>query len=121
MIGPWQIPSADCAITLSDFVGHCGEAMAVGERAPLALLDAAASARMALGEAITNLAAAPIGALDEVKLSANWMAATNHPGEDALLFEAVRALAMELCPAPDLGIPVGKDSLAMPAARTSVV
>jgi len=113
MVGPWQLPVADCAITLGDFVGHAGEAMAVGERSPLALLDAAASARMALGEAITNLAAAPVGSLKEVKLSANWMAAANFPGEDALLFEAVQAVAMALCPALDLSIPVGKDSLAM--------
>ncbi len=115
MIGPWQLPLADCAITLGDFSGHAGEAMAIGERAPLALLDAAASARMALGEAITNLCAAPIGALDTVKLSANWMAASGHPGEDARLFDAVRALALELCPALELAIPVGKDSLSMRA------
>ncbi len=115
MIGPWQIPIADCAITLSDFIGHAGEAMSLGERAPLALLDAAASARMALGEAITNLAAAPISALNEVKLSANWMAAANFPGEDALLFDAVRAVAMKLCPDLELSIPVGKDSLSMQA------
>src|SRR5690606_5047237 len=82
---------------------------------PLALLDAAASARMAVGEAITNLAAAPVAALEEVKLSANWMAAAGHPGEDALLFDAVRAVGMELCPALGIGIPVGKDSLSMQA------
>ena len=115
MIGPWQTPIADCAITLSDFIGHTGEAMSLGERAPLALLDAAASARMALGEAITNLAAAPVNALNEVKLSANWMAAANFSGEDALLFDAVRAVAMELCPDLELSIPVGKDSLSMQA------
>jgi phosphoribosylformylglycinamidine synthase len=115
MIGPWQLPVADCAITLGDFSGDAGEAMAIGERAPLALLDAAASARMALGEAITNLCAAPIGALETVKLSANWMAASGHPGEDARLFDAVRALALELCPALELAIPVGKDSLSMRA------
>ncbi|PKM07798.1 MAG: phosphoribosylformylglycinamidine synthase [Gammaproteobacteria bacterium HGW-Gammaproteobacteria-4] len=113
MIGPWQVPIADCAITLSDFVGHAGEAMALGERAPLALLDAAASARMALGEAITNLAAAPVASLNEIKLSANWMAAANFPGEDALLFAAVHSVAMELCPELELSIPVGKDSLSM--------
>ena len=116
MVGPWQLPLADCAISLADFNGHAGEAMAIGERTPLALIDAGASARMAVGEAITNLAAAPVGSLAEVKLSANWMAAAAHPGEDALLYEAVRAVGMELCPELDLGIPVGKDSLSMQAA-----
>ncbi|NDK38025.1 phosphoribosylformylglycinamidine synthase [Pseudoxanthomonas gei] len=115
MIGPWQLPLADCAITLSGFDGFTGEAMAIGERTPLALLDAAASARMAVGEAITNLCAAPVASLDRVKLSANWMAAAGHPGEDALLFDAVRAVGMQLCPDIDLSIPVGKDSLSMQA------
>ncbi|GIX34539.1 MAG: phosphoribosylformylglycinamidine synthase [Lysobacteraceae bacterium] len=115
MVGRWQLPLADCAVTLADFRGHAGEAMAMGERAPLALLDAAASARMAVGEAITNLAAAPVASLREVKLSANWMAAAGHPGEDALLFQAVRAVGMELCPGLGVGIPVGKDSLSMQA------
>jgi phosphoribosylformylglycinamidine synthase len=115
MVGPWQLPVADCAITLSDYAGHAGEAMAIGERTPLALLDAAAAARMAVGEAITNLCAAPVDALDQVKLSANWMAAAGHPGEDARLFDAVRAIAMELCPQLELAIPVGKDSLSMQA------
>ncbi len=115
MIGPWQLPVADCAITFSGFEGHAGEAMAIGERTPLALLDAAASARMAVGEAITNLLAAPVEALDRVKLSANWMAAAGHAGEDARLFDAVRAVGMELCPELELGIPVGKDSLSMQA------
>ncbi|MCD9027387.1 phosphoribosylformylglycinamidine synthase [Luteimonas sp. BDR2-5] len=113
MVGPWQLPVADCAITLSGFDGFTGEAMAIGERTPLALLDAAAAARMAVGEAVTNLCAAPVESLDRVKLSANWMAAAGHPGEDARLFDAVRAVAMELCPALDLAIPVGKDSLSM--------
>lgn len=113
MVGPWQLPLADCAITLTDFHGHAGEAMAMGERTPLALLDAAASARMAVGEALTNLAAAPVASLAEVKLSANWMAACGHPGEDALLYDAVRAVGMELCPELDISIPVGKDSLSM--------
>ncbi len=113
MVGPWQLPLADCAITLTDFAGVSGEAMALGERTPLALIDAAAAARMAVGEAITNLAAAPVAELEEVKLSANWMAAASHPGEDALLFDAVRAVGMELCPALGIGIPVGKDSLSM--------
>ena len=115
MIGPWQLPLADCAITLSDFDGCVGEAMAIGERTPLALLDAAASARMAVGEAITNLCAAPVASLDRIKLSANWMAAAGHGGEDALLFDAVRAVGMQLCPEIDLSIPVGKDSLSMQA------
>ena len=113
MIGPWQLPLADCAITLSGFAGFTGEAMAIGERTPLALLDAAASARMAVGEAITNLCAAPVESLHRVKLSANWMAAANHDGEDALLFDAVKAVGLELCPEIDLSIPVGKDSLSM--------
>jgi phosphoribosylformylglycinamidine synthase len=115
MVGPWQLPVADCAITLSDYDGNAGEAMAIGERTPLALLDAAAAARMAVGEAITNLCAAPVDSLDRIKLSANWMAAAGHPGEDARLFDAVRAIAMELCPQLELAIPVGKDSLSMQA------
>ncbi|KAG1386234.1 hypothetical protein G6F59_016962 [Rhizopus arrhizus] len=88
MVGPWQLPVADVAITLADFDGVSGAAMSLGERTPLALLDAAASARMAVGEALTNLCAAPVDALDEIKLSANWMAAAGHPGEDALLNDA---------------------------------
>ena len=115
MVGPWQLPMADCAITLSGFEGNAGEAMAIGERTPLALLDAAASARMAVGEAITNLCAAPVESLQRIKLSANWMAAAGHAGEDARLFDAVKAVGMELCPALDLSIPVGKDSLSMQA------
>jgi len=115
MIGPWQLPLADCAITLAGFDTHAGEAMAIGERTPLALLDAAAAARMAVGEAITNLCAAPVQALDQIKLSANWMAAANHDGEDARLYAAVKAVGMELCPQLDLSIPVGKDSLSMQA------
>ncbi|WP_166212383.1 phosphoribosylformylglycinamidine synthase [Cognatiluteimonas telluris] len=115
MVGPWQLPVADCAITLSGFEGDHGEAMAIGERTPLALLDPAAAARMAVGEAITNLCAAPVEALERIKLSANWMAAAGHPGEDARLFDAVRAVGMALCPALDLSIPVGKDSLSMQA------
>ncbi|MEL4891317.1 phosphoribosylformylglycinamidine synthase [Xanthomonas protegens] len=115
MIGPWQLPLADCAITLTGFDTYAGEAMAIGERTPLALLDAAAAARMAVGEAITNLCAAPVQALDQVKLSANWMAAANHDGEDARLYAAVKAVGMELCPQLDLSIPVGKDSLSMQA------
>jgi phosphoribosylformylglycinamidine synthase len=115
MVGPWQLPVADVAITVADFDGVAGEAMSIGERTPLALLDAAASARMAVGEALTNLCAAPVDALDEIKLSANWMAAAGHPGEDALLYDAVKAVGMELCPQLDISIPVGKDSLSMQA------
>jgi phosphoribosylformylglycinamidine synthase len=113
MVGPWQVPVGDCAVTLADFDGYAGEAMAVGERTPLALLDAAASARMAVGEAITNIAAAPIAKLSDVKLSANWMAAAGHAGEDARLYQAVRAVGTELCPALGIAIPVGKDSMSM--------
>ena len=113
MVGPWQVPVADCAITLSGFTGFTGEAMSIGERTPLALVDAPASGRMAVGEAITNIAAAPIEVLGQVKLSGNWMAAAGHPGEDAALFDTVHAVAMELCPALGLSIPVGKDSLSM--------
>jgi phosphoribosylformylglycinamidine synthase len=113
MVGPWQVPVADCAVTLSDYDGITGEAMAIGERAPVALLDAPASGRMAVGEAITNIAAAAIERLGDIKLSANWMAAAGHPGEDARLYETVRAVGMELCPALGIAIPVGKDSMSM--------
>ncbi|HMN77746.1 MAG TPA: phosphoribosylformylglycinamidine synthase [Burkholderiaceae bacterium] len=112
MVGPWQVPVADCAVTLADFVGVAGEAMSLGERTPLAALDAPASGRMAVGEAITNLLAAPI-TLDRVKLSCNWMAACGEPGEDAALYDTVRAVALELCPALGISVPVGKDSLSM--------
>jgi phosphoribosylformylglycinamidine synthase len=112
MVGPWQVPVADCAVTLADFAGLRGEAMAMGERTPLAALDGPASGRMAVGEALTNLLAAPID-LSRVKLSANWMAACGEPGEDAALFDTVRAVGLELCPALGIGIPVGKDSLSM--------
>ena len=113
MVGPWQVPVADCAVTLSDYRGYTGEAMAMGERAPLAVLNAPASGRMAIGETITNLAAAHIENLQRVVLSANWMAACNHPGEDADLYDTVAAVALELCPALGISIPVGKDSLSM--------
>ena len=113
MVGPWQVPVADCAVTLADFAGYAGEAMALAERAPVALLGSADAARLAVGEAITNLAAAPIAQLGDIRLSANWMAAVNHPGEDAALFDAVKAVGIELCPALDISIPVGKDSLSM--------
>ncbi len=112
MVGPWQVPVADCAVTLADFSGVAGEAMSLGERTPLAALDAPASGRMAVAEAITNLLAAPIE-LERVKLSCNWMAACGEPGEDAALYDTVRAIGMELCPALGISVPVGKDSLSM--------
>ncbi len=114
MVGPWQVPVADVRGDRRRLsTAYAGEAMAMGERTPLALLDAPASGRMAVGEAITNLAAARIGALGDVKLSANWMAAAGHPGEDARLYDTVQAVGMELCPALGIAIPVGKDSLSM--------
>ena len=116
MVGPWQVPVADVAVTLMGFNTFCGEAMAMGERTPLAVLNPVASGRMALGEALTNIAAAAIGKLGDVKLSANWMAAAGHPGEDAALFDTVQAVAMELCPQLGISIPVGKDSLSMKTA-----
>ncbi len=112
MVGPWQVPVADCAVTLADFKGFAGEAMSMGERTPMAALDAPASGRMAVAEAITNLLAAPIE-LPRVKLSANWMAACGEPGEDAALYATVKAVGLELCPALGISIPVGKDSLSM--------
>ncbi|WP_369163037.1 phosphoribosylformylglycinamidine synthase [Candidatus Thiodiazotropha sp. LNASS1] len=113
MVGPWQVPVADLAVTSSGLMGYTGEAMAMGERTPLALLDAPASGRMAIGEAITNIAAARIEKLSDIKLSANWMAPAGHPGEDAKLYETVKAVGMELCPALGIAIPVGKDSMSM--------
>ncbi|QTN25556.1 phosphoribosylformylglycinamidine synthase [Rhizobacter sp. AJA081-3] len=112
MIGPWQVPVADCAVTLADYAGFAGEAMSMGERTPLAALDAPASGRMAVSEAITNLLAAPFE-LERVKLSCNWMAACGESGEDAALYETVKAVGMELCPALGISVPVGKDSLSM--------
>ena len=113
MVGPWQVPVADCAVTAMSHEGFLGEAMAMGERTPLAVIDAAASGRMAVGEAITNIAAAAIGSIEDIKLSANWMAACGQPGQDAALFDTVKAVGMELCPALGISIPVGKDSLSM--------
>ncbi|MGM0482219.1 MAG: phosphoribosylformylglycinamidine synthase, partial [Pseudomonadota bacterium] len=113
MVGPWQIPVADVAVTAQSYDTYHGEAMAMGERTPLALLNYAASARMAVGEALTNLAAADVGELKRIKMSANWMAAAGHPGEDAGLYEAVKAVGEELCPALGITIPVGKDSMSM--------
>jgi len=112
MVGPWQVPVADCAVTLADYRGFAGEAMSMGERTPLAAVDGPASGRMAVAEAITNLLAAPFE-LSRVKLSANWMAACGEPGEDAALYDTVKAVGMELCPALGISIPVGKDSLSM--------
>ncbi len=111
-VGPWQVPVADVAVTVNGFKSYTGEAMAIGERTPLALIDAAASGRMAVGEALTNLAAARVSR-ERVKLSANWMAAAGHSGEDAALYDTVRAVAIELCPSLGISIPVGKDSMSM--------
>ena len=113
MVGPWQVPVSDVAVTATSFVGWTGEAMALGERTPLAVLNAPASGRMAVAEALTNIVAARIEQLGDVKLSANWMAAAGHPGEDDGLFATVQAIGMELCPALGIAIPVGKDSLSM--------
>ena len=116
MVGPWQVPVADAAVTLMGFNTYRGEAFAMGERPQLALLSPEASGRMAVGEAITNIAAAPVGDIAGIRLSANWMAAAGHPGEDAALYDTVRAVALELCPALGISIPVGKDSLSMKTA-----
>lgn len=113
MVGPWQVPVADVAVTLADYDGIAGEAMAMGERTPLAILSGPASGRMAIGEAITNIAAARIEDISKIRLSANWMAAANRRGEDAVLFDTVHAVGMELCPALGIAIPVGKDSMSM--------
>ncbi|MRI33776.1 phosphoribosylformylglycinamidine synthase [Endozoicomonas sp. OPT23] len=113
MVGPWQIPVADCAVTASAFDTYKGEAMSMGERTPLAVINAPASGRMAIGEAITNIASTRIEKMGDIKLSANWMAATGHPGEDAKLYETVKAVGMELCPELGIAIPVGKDSMSM--------
>jgi len=115
-VGPWQVPVADCAVTLMDYQGYRGEAMSMGERTPVAVINAPAAARMAAGEAITNLLAADIRRLEDVKLSANWMAACGAAGEDAKLYDSVKAVGMELCPALGISIPVGKDSLSMATA-----
>lgn len=113
MVGPWQVPVADVAVTATSFDVYTGEAMAMGERTPLALLDAPASGRMAIGETLTNIAASRINKLSDIKLSANWMSAAGHPGEDARLYDTVKAVGMELCPELGLTIPVGKDSMSM--------
>jgi phosphoribosylformylglycinamidine synthase len=116
MVGPWQVPVSDVAVTTSDYFSSHGEAMAMGERTPLALLDAAASGRMAVAEAVTNIAAADVARIEDIRLSANWMAACGEPGEDADLYDTVRAIGEELCPALGIAIPVGKDSLSMKTA-----
>ena len=113
MVGPWQVPVADVAVTSASYDVYAGEAMSIGERTPVALLDHAASARMAVGEAITNILAARIDKISDLKLSANWMAPAGHPGEDAGLYDAVKAVGLELCPALGIAIPVGKDSMSM--------
>ncbi|ROM90068.1 phosphoribosylformylglycinamidine synthase [Pseudomonas brassicacearum] len=113
MVGPWQVPVADVAVTATSFDVYTGEAMAMGERTPLALLDAPASGRMAIGETLTNIAASRIGKISDIKLSANWMSAAGHPGEDARLYDTVKAVGMELCPELGITIPVGKDSMSM--------
>ena len=113
MIGPWQVPVADCAISLSDYLGYQGEAMSIGEKTPISLINAPAAARMSVGEALTNLMGAFIEDISHINLSANWMCASGHPGEDAKLFEAVKSIGMELCPQLGLTIPVGKDSMSM--------
>jgi phosphoribosylformylglycinamidine synthase len=115
-VGPWQVPVSDVAVTVSDYFSTRGEAMAMGERTPLALIDPAAAARMAVAEALTNIAAADIARIEDIRLSANWMAACGEPGEDADLYDAVRAVGEEFCPALGIAIPVGKDSLSMKTA-----
>ena len=116
LVGPWQVPVSDVAVTLADHQGHAGEAMAMGERTPVAVLNAPASGRLAVGEAITNILAADIDSLAQIRLSANWVAACGEPGEDAALYETVHAVGKELCPALGIAIPVGKDSLSMKTA-----
>jgi phosphoribosylformylglycinamidine synthase len=113
MVGRWQVPVADAAVTTTSLQGFTGEAMAMGERPPVALLNPAASARLAVAEAITNIACANIEQISDIKLSANWMAAAGQKGEDQALFEGVKAIGMEMCPALGIAIPVGKDSLSM--------
>jgi phosphoribosylformylglycinamidine synthase len=113
LVGPWQVPVSDVAVTLVDHYGHAGEAMAMGERTPVAVLNAPASGRLAVAEAVTNILAADVDSLSQIRLSANWMAACGEPGEDAALYETVRSVGKDLCPALGIAIPVGKDSLSM--------
>jgi phosphoribosylformylglycinamidine synthase len=119
-VGPWQVPVADVAVTTSSYDSFTGEAMAMGERTPVALINAPASGRLAVAEAITNIAAAPINKLADIKLSANWMCAAGHDGEDEKLYETVKAVGMELCPELQVTIPVGKDSMSMKTRWTEV-
>ena len=116
LVGPWQVPVSDVAVTLATHFEHTGEAMAMGERTPVAVLDGPASGRLAIGEALTNILAADVSSLSQVRLSANWMAACGEPGEDAALFATVQAVAERLCPELGIAIPVGKDSLSMKTA-----
>jgi phosphoribosylformylglycinamidine synthase len=116
LVGPWQVAVSDAAVTTTDYFSNRGEAMAMGERSPIALLDSAAAARMAVAEALTNIASADVEHIGQVRLSANWMAACGEPGEDADLFDAVRAVGEQFCPALGIAIPVGKDSLSMKTA-----
>ena len=113
MVGPWQVPVANCAVTTAAYDTYAGEAMAMGERTPLALVDSPASGRMAIGETVTNIASARISKIKDIKLSANWMCAAGHPGEDEKLYDTVKAVGMELCPQLGITIPVGKDSMSM--------
>ncbi len=113
MVGPWQVPVADCAVTAAAIDAYVGEAMSMGERTPLALIDPAASGRMAIGEAVMNIACARIDGIERIKLSANWMSAANHAGENQALYDTVHAVGMEFCPKLGLTIPVGKDSMSM--------
>ena len=113
MVGPWQVPVSDVGVTKSTFNSNTGEAMAIGEKAPIAITNAAASARMAVSEAITNIAASAIKNISLIKLSANWMAASGDNDRDYELFEAVKAVGMDLCPKLGISIPVGKDSMSM--------
>ncbi|MEE4173241.1 MAG: phosphoribosylformylglycinamidine synthase [Xanthomonadales bacterium] len=119
MVGPWQVPVGDAAVTLSGFTANTGEAFTIGERTPLAIIDAPASGRLAVAEAVTNMAGVPLRALSDIRLSANWMAAAGEPGQDADLFETVRAVGLELCPELGIAIPVGKDSLSLKTAWTA--
>jgi len=112
-VGPWQVPVADCAISVSDYVGYKGEIMSLGERTPLALCDANSAARMTIGESLTNMLGGYVEDIHDISLSANWMSASGHKGEDAKLFEAVKAVGMDLCPDLGLTVPVGKDSMSM--------
>lgn len=113
MVGPWQIPVANAGITCADYKGYTGEAMASGERPPVALINPKASARLSIGEAITNIACAKINKISDIKISANWMSAAGHPGEDSALYDAVETVGLELCPALGIAVPVGKDSMSM--------